>query len=155
MVRIEHANPYGPLTEERLSRFESAIGQRLPDDYRAFLLEHNGGDPEPAIFAIGEAEGTDVVQEFYGLHDGPDFLRLDRAWEGHREWVPATLIPIAYDPGGNMICLGVRGEERGTIFVWDHELAPGEGGIETFENITPIAPSFAVFLDSLYDDVAE
>lgn len=157
---VQFVNPseyeqYGPLAEDRLHRLETALGQRLPDDYRAFLIEHNGGQPEPSLFTISEEEGSDVVQEFLGLHDGPRFLQLDNTWADHREWMPETLLPIALDPGGNMVCLGVSGEERGAVYFWDHELAPGEGGIETFENSTPIAASFAAFVDGLYSDVVQ
>src|SRR5689334_12096299 len=37
----------GKLSEEKLAAVEGTWGIRLPDDYRAFLLQHNGGVPRP------------------------------------------------------------------------------------------------------------
>ena len=36
------------------------------------------------------------------------------------------MIPIADDPFGNAICLGVRGKIFGIVFFWDHEASDAE-----------------------------
>lgn len=68
---IEDSNRFGRLAEEPLAAFEASLGGRLPEDYRAFLLEHNGGRPRPATFTISKGEGETNVHTLYGLHDGP------------------------------------------------------------------------------------
>jgi anti-sigma B factor antagonist len=54
------------------------------------------------------------------------------------------------DPGGNLICLGVSGPDRGRVYFWDHECEPDpdewDGRVETAGNIHPITRSFAEFL---------
>ena len=59
MATITKSLPVGPTTEEQISKFEKHIGHRLPSGYRNFLLEHNGGKPEPDAFKMnlwGEEE---------------------------------------------------------------------------------------------------
>ena len=41
-----------PLSAEDVQAIEAQIGVRLPDDYKAFLLRHNGGRPRPNAFPI-------------------------------------------------------------------------------------------------------
>jgi hypothetical protein len=54
------------------------------------------------------------------------------------------------DPGGNAICLGIRGPHRGKVYFWDHEEEPDpdewDGQVETAGNLEVIAESFAEFL---------
>jgi hypothetical protein len=45
------------------------------------------------------------------------------------------LIPIAHDPGGNMVCLAVTGEKMGKIFFWDHEGISSEEETYGHDNI--------------------
>lgn len=149
-VEVERSNRFGPLTEERLARFEARIGQVLPADYRAFLLRHNGGRPVPATFVISAEEGTDTLHHTYGLHDGPSYFNLEHAYETHQGRVPAGLLAIADDPGGNAICLGIGGEHRGGVYFWDHEREAEEEAPPSFDNVTPVAPSFAAFLAALH-----
>ena len=58
-----------PLTETSLRNLELRIGIKLPKSYRTFLLSHNGGVPEPAMFPIqGFANNPfDEIQEFFPL----------------------------------------------------------------------------------------
>lgn len=46
---LEHRD----ATDVDVSRFEMGIAARLPDDYREFLIRHNGGYPEPSGFRAG------------------------------------------------------------------------------------------------------
>ena len=57
-IEIENANPYGPLSEERLQAFEKKLGVTLPPDYREFLKRYNGGKPEPGGFWITKQKLT-------------------------------------------------------------------------------------------------
>jgi cell wall assembly regulator SMI1 len=49
-MRFTESGP--PLTEERLQGAERRLGVTLPDEYRAFLLRHNGGRPHPSTLSI-------------------------------------------------------------------------------------------------------
>ncbi|HEY7327587.1 MAG TPA: SMI1/KNR4 family protein [Gemmataceae bacterium] len=52
MAQIAHPLPAGPTTDAQIAAFETYIGHKLPTDYRQFLLQHNGGHPEPDAFLL-------------------------------------------------------------------------------------------------------
>jgi hypothetical protein len=64
--------------------------------------------------------------------------------------IPAALLWIMGDPGGNAACLGLTGPHRGKVYRWVHDEPPAEdvwdGEVETAANIWPLAGSFADFL---------
>jgi len=152
-VSIHDSNRYGALTEERLAQLEERLGQRLPEDYRAHMLAHNGGRPAEEGFAFFNeglgAPDRSILSAFFAIHDGayddstPEGCLgqpLEDVWECCAEELeePATL-PIGRDPCGNLICLRYSGEKAGRIFFYDHET----------ETPSPLADSFSAFLASL------
>jgi hypothetical protein len=149
-MKVEKANPYGALSESRLKAFEEELGVRLPDAYREFLLRFNGGRWKSRIFRVSDKEGESEVHHVYGLHEGPDFSRLDRAWESLRGTIPPSVIPIADDPGGNKICLGIGGSDRAKVFFCEHEWARNERGeaIQKYA-LSQISGSFEDFVAGL------
>ena len=44
------------MTEREVRRFESRIGFDLPQDFRTFLLETNGGVPDTTVFPVPGAD---------------------------------------------------------------------------------------------------
>ena len=65
---------YPLLAEADISAFEKENKVLLPDDYRAFLLKHNGGEPHPADFDY--SDGTELmsggVQEVFAIYTKPE-----------------------------------------------------------------------------------
>jgi hypothetical protein len=121
MTKILNSNQYGELEPRRLEKFETRIGARLPEEYRAFLLAHNGGEPDPSDFEIGPNDYSGIHGGFYGLHQGPDYCRLDDNYDTFKGRIPDDLLAIADDDAGNQICIGIKGKSKGQIFFWDHE----------------------------------
>lgn len=68
----------------------------------------------------------------------------------HKDRVPAGFLPIARDPGGNLICLALEGENANKVFFWDHENEYEEGEEVGYKNTNLIASSFEEFLASLH-----
>lgn len=144
MPTVHDSNRYGALEEARLSAFEAWLGARLPDDYRAFLLAHNGGTPEPAGFDAGE------VDFFFALHDqrwddetpgGHHAHPLQQvAVDWSDEFPERMLLPFACDTRGRLLCVGVHGDDRGKVFLAD--LA------EDYDP-HPLADSFTAFFGGL------
>jgi hypothetical protein len=60
--------------------------------------------------------------------------------------LPAGVILIGGDPGGNGICLVISGERRGQIWFWDHEREPSK---PDWSNMDLVAPSFDAFMRGL------
>jgi hypothetical protein len=151
-MQIEEPNPYGAISPEEIAEFEARRGILLPAEYKVFLLKSNGGWPTPNVFEVPGWHGqASELGSFYGIHDGPKTKRLDWACEVHDERIPADLISIAYDAGGNEICIGWKGEREGKIYFWDHEDELDENGdfVQDYRNVFLVANSLQEFLDSL------
>jgi hypothetical protein len=160
---LRHTEP--PVPESELEAFEADLGARLPEDYRQFLLRVNGGSiPEWSRYRYKglSPDGRTryaVVSEVGGLRAESDYsLRAHRqiylATPGPQPEletkIPAALLWIMGDLGGNAACLGLTGPHRGKVYRWVHDEPPAEdvwdGKVETAANIWALAGSFADFL---------
>jgi hypothetical protein len=139
--------PFEPIDATALASFETQFGISLPDAYKQFLLENNGGRPDPAYFDVPNwpGEGT-LVGDFLGI-------RSQRAanlsfWieELGDELLP-DFIPIADDPGGNFLCLRLTEPDRGAIYYWD--ASPDHDLDETTGTMFKVAGSIDEFLKKL------
>ena len=152
---MKHVNIHDPLQpslrEEDIRTFELQLGISLPDDYRRFLLAHNGGQPEPGAFPVFSFAVGDyaVLNRFLGIRQGEYEDLANYYVNVFRGRIPGDLLPIASDPGGNLICLSVAGPDRGRVYFWFHEEESDEGQSPGYSNIYFIADSFSALLDSL------
>ncbi|MFD1415979.1 SMI1/KNR4 family protein [Oceanobacillus jeddahense] len=145
MVRIKSNNP--KLTLKELVTFESKNNVNFPNDYKEFLLEHNGGYPDKSIFKIrgNEEQYESILNVFYGVGDMYDNLQKILIFSD--ELLDVGFVPIADDSGGNQICIGVSKENFGDLYFWEHEL----GNENELDNLFFISSSFQLFLHALYD----
>ncbi len=151
-MQIEEPNPYGATSPEAIAEFETRRAVVLPPEYKAFLLNSNGGWPTPNVIEVPGWHGQgSELGSFYGIHDGPETKRLDRACKVYDERIPADLIPIAYDANGNAICIGCKGEREGKIYFWDHEDELDEDGCLRYDDcdVFLVANSLQELLDSV------
>jgi hypothetical protein len=149
MVQIfEH---YGPLSETTLAEYENKWGCILPSDYRKFLLRFNGGYPEPDAFRFRNNSTRSLVDRFLGIHDR-EHSNLLKYLNTYTIRLPKNLFPVAHDPGGNLICLSVKGETTGKVYFWDHENEADEGEEPDYRNVYLIADTFDEFLAGLQDE---
>ena len=100
---------------ETISEAEAEIGP-LPVDYREFLTEFGW-------LTFGH-------REIYGLGEGVP-RHLDVVFitdmERRQGGLPASLVPVMNDGGGNLTCLVVEPDGRdelGSVVLWDHETGP-------------------------------
>ena len=101
--------------EKRITEMEENNGIALPEQYRKFLLEYNGGDTPDTSYKAGRA--STVVRGFYGFGEVEhSFDKLDL-----REWIDKGVFPIACDPFGNEIVISLEAESCGSIYFLDHE----------------------------------
>jgi cell wall assembly regulator SMI1 len=144
-------NASGSLSMERLKSIERKYNIDFPPEYRHFLLAYNGGQPQPSAFYFKHTNGSysdSCVDWFLAIYD-EDYSNFENyfdRYKGHLPRVPDELVPIAHDPGGNLICIAVKGENRGAIYFWDHER---EEELPTYRNVHLVADSFNEFLESL------
>ena len=146
----------GPSIDDRvISGFEAEIGFTLSQDYRLFLLDHNGGllgsdDDDYGFEFIHPVDGTKIITsgQFYGLNmpSATEDVRSTRDVFAGR--IPNNLLAIGTDFSGDQICLGLSGEILGQIHIWlhDYEGAPlADNDLPT--NVGFIASSFQEFIE--------
>lgn len=100
-----------------LTEFERKFNFTIHKDFRAFLLEHNGGIPSPGIFPTTVRE-----RKIARLLDFSDKFSSNGAWEINkrlREQIGPKRIVVGIDSTGNFICLE-RYYKRQQIVVWSH-----------------------------------
>lgn len=108
-----------PAPRERIEAIERAIGARLPNDYRAFLLRHDGGEVASAPFALADGRAS-AIGRLYSTRPGESYSLLE-GLEYHAEFYPSGLWPIAESGGGDKILIGVAGAYVGQIFYFFHD----------------------------------
>jgi cell wall assembly regulator SMI1 len=148
-VGFEQAFP--GASPEQIESVEAELGVELPADYRRFLQQHNGGDLEdnflpPDADASARylySAGPNDDDEIYDLATAAGFYAPDSPSDPE---IDPDYLPIGEDDGGNVICLKVRGEDRGAVYFWAHDAFAGtdpftrlaDGFAEFFERLRPI-----------------
>ncbi len=107
-----------------LESFEARNGISLPEDYKAFLLKHNGGVPEQNCYPVADhREGEMDICLFYGIDQEHESFELQSQFEFYRENLedPAfkNLFPIGYDSFNDQICLDLSPERYGAVIFLD------------------------------------
>ena len=144
-------NPGPSLTPEDIDTFEREIGGRLPDDYKEFMLVHNGGFPEPLMGLLWHGK-IENLRWFVELTPPTSTYGLRQSLRHLRELNPAStkgFVPIA-SLGEGYICMDVRGRV-GAVFrteykynrVYKSDLVPVD------VTMAPLAGSFNEFLKNL------
>ena len=86
------------ITEEDIREVEERFGITFPQILRKFYLEHNGDIIKSCIFTLDENEYM-VDKMFYIKHPNVA-LELIMQWDRQDGFIPATMVPLAYDHGG-------------------------------------------------------
>ncbi len=148
-MALEFTNGPVALTPEAQATAEQALGLPWPDDYRAYMLAHNGGRVKPDTFDIhwrpgqpAAAAGTwaQVARLFY-VHEGKheNLMRMNQITFKGR--LPKGTLAIGRDPGSNLLLLRCDSSpQRGEVLYWLMEMESGG------DNVGPVAASFDEFL---------
>jgi hypothetical protein len=138
------------LSLEDLTGLESRYGLRLPDDYARFLLEYNGGCPAPNAFPIQGLAGNPfgAIQMFFGIDRKSVSSNIEWNYDLFVGDGIRDLLPIACTGCGDCVCLTLSGEGAGSVVFWD---AHTDAETPRSARVFCIAPSFATFLDCLFE----
>ncbi|MBM7069276.1 SMI1/KNR4 family protein [Actibacterium sp. 188UL27-1] len=137
-----------------IAAFEAANDLKLPDDYRTFLLAHDGGYPYPNVFQMAIPPGrlsiTDPTTFLDVFYSWPEIAAHTRE-ETYGTATPPRHLLIAENPGGVQVLLSLRPQTHGRVFLWIHTDAKWgtDGNDETA--LFPQASSFTAFVTSLTD----
>jgi len=150
---VRLVDPGEALTEADIAQAEQQTGHTFPAAYRSFLLASNGGRPEqPVVYSMqglqGGANHEGTVDRFFGIKV-KESINLEHYADLYRDRVPANLLPIARDPGDNLVCIGTKGVDSEKVYFWDHEEEADEGQEPTYDNLYLVANTFGGFLDNL------
>jgi hypothetical protein len=145
------------VSREVIKSVSAKIGLPFPKLYVDFLLAHNGGSVEnlrllPRRFPLQRCKQDThgLIQVFFNVSTG-DVVNLAREYKVFRDRIPTGLLPIASDPGGNLICLACKGKGKGQVFFWDQnfEANTDEGEKVGWDNVYFIAGSLEKFFRGL------
>jgi hypothetical protein len=134
---------YAGATEEMIIELENEMGIRLPEDYRAFLNQFNGGTPilHLSLVIVEELNEAIPLEAFYGIHSNK---RYDLAhWnlvEYEGEFLKKYIVIGEVFEGGKIL---LKISEDYGVYYWD--------GNDEFneEFIYNIGLNFQMFLENL------
>ncbi|WDE07041.1 SMI1/KNR4 family protein [Thalassomonas viridans] len=132
-----------------IEKLENHLGVRFTLQYREFLSKYNGGYPEPDGFLFKNRIDGSSVDRFLGINVG-EHNNLEDYFFTYKNRISKKLFPIAHDPGGNLILIGLSGEELDKIYFWDHE-EEADGWNPDMTNVYLIADNLEEFLSGLYE----
>jgi len=141
----------GPgVTGSDVDGFEARFGVVLPRDYRAFLLEVNGGRT-----AMTHREfDRGILNGLFSLDDPKQSYNL-AAWNERlrKDLKTSDLIIVGVDDGGGEILLAVNGDHAGEVWFRIHEERPWEANPRVLwhdrRDVRKLADSFTAFMSSL------
>jgi len=139
----------GPISESTIDNLEQRMSIKLPIRYRDFLGKYNGGYPEPDGFLFKDESDGSSVDRFLEIGVG-EHSNLEKYLVTYSGRIPKNLFPIAHDPGGNLVVIGLSGDEQNKVYFWDHE-SEADGYEPDMSNVNLVANDFAEFLGLLYE----
>ncbi len=136
------------LTEKQVERVERELDVKLPEDYRNFLLRHNGGRPRPDFFAIMGHKTllSGRVEQLFGVGRPAKESNVDWHYKNLIGQLPNYHFPIAAANDGDMVTLSLGKLDAGRIYYWIRAEYNVAGDNEAYF----VAGSFDKFLASLY-----
>ncbi|BBK76110.1 MULTISPECIES: SMI1/KNR4 family protein [Clostridium] len=138
---------YGNVKEEEILKLEDEIGFTLPNDYKEFLINFNGGVPEVkySTFTLNELEENIGLQVLYGL-DLEENLDLREWYEEYEDDLLDDCLIIGHGIGFGFIVL-VNSPEVSGVYFWDNSFELDNSSED--ENIYKISDTFRQFIDEL------
>jgi hypothetical protein len=103
-----------PLSMEALIGLEHQIGYTLPDDYRSFLILHNGGQPECQTLNIPDCKSDVIVDTFFGI--GKPHADIQFWLNELDDDLKDAFLAIGFDLGANAFLMD---KSDGSIYYWD------------------------------------
>ncbi len=159
-------DPPIPLTNDEIVAIEQSLGVFLPADYVEFLTSIGGGGFIGAYAGARPIQNRkghihEIIDKFYGSKNERLYRLADEIML-FKDRIPAELMPIGENAFGDQFCLGIKGQERGKVYIWDHEDGRTEqdyldiyGAKKAvprewrFGNISLVAESFSEFFSKL------
>ncbi|MGL5833923.1 MAG: SMI1/KNR4 family protein [Waterburya sp.] len=145
---------YNLPTQENIEQLEKQLGFELPSNYKDFLSFYGlSAFEEYVYFPFQESYPKDdkgLFSVFFGIYSDDSYDLIDNYYS-YQGRMSSNLLPIANDPGGNIICMSINTDDKENIYFWDHEdeIVVEKGAKIDNSNLYLIANSFDEFINSL------
>lgn len=151
MPSVKFRASNGKATEQQIKRLEEEWRVTLPEDYRRFLRQTNGGSPDKGCFDCdaGKELWLDDLLPIEG--DKPDEGSVSAVTRRCREFVPQDCLVIGFVCRDDLVLLRVRGRRKGQVDLKRMEEADvsRKGPVDPEAAVYPVAKNFAKFVASL------
>jgi len=144
------------ISEKDINFIEQFISVDFPYDYRCHLLKYNGGRCSPNIFSFLEngKETHSCIDWFLAIYNGEfdSLLEYIKIYKIQEKRMPKFMVPIAHDPGGNLICISCdKNLDYNHVYFWDHEkeVDYNRNNDSNYSNLYLISKNFENFLGNL------
>ncbi|WP_197091649.1 SMI1/KNR4 family protein [Sphingobacterium endophyticum] len=143
------------LNSIRIEEIEKYVGLSFPNQYKEHLLKNNGGQCSPNVFKFNEnGKWTEsCIDWFLAIYDGEydNLKEYIKTYKLEEKRLPLNILPIAHDPGGNLICISCDLEDEGYVYFWDHEneVDYNTSGDNDYTNLYFVANDFNEFINGL------
>jgi len=140
--------PFGTTTIEDIQNLESEFDMSIPEDYKDFLMMHNGGKPDIgnewgyAEFYVEDLESSQFLDILYGI--GVKKLDISYWTNFFPGDIPPKTLVIGGDPGGAMLLLFNDNSENDGIYYYDHAYRHKQSSDE--QNTYFVADTFTEFI---------
>lgn len=134
--------------------WQATAGFVLPDVYRRFLIDYNGGHVYPNLFDPILQGGKTYLGGWPTACDPLyDFATVEEHWADrqHFRGLPEGLLLIGGDGLGLEVCLSLRAPDFGVVFSYVPAAVPWSATADTDEWISRQADDFPAFIASLFD----
>jgi hypothetical protein len=152
-IPIEFENSSSKVQPHDVEEFERKLDITLPEDYRDFLISNNGGKPSIRKFITLDTKIKSSLMFFIPLIADTN-VSLDTYYEefNRKGLILKQFIPIGIDPVNNLLCLSIKGEDKGSVYYWDKEeqlCDEGDNLIPSYKYMHLAAVSFSDFIKAI------
>ena len=143
------------INKAQIQEVEELIGLEFPLEYKEHLLKFNGGQCYPNVFSFYENGETtnSSIDWFLAIYEGRynNLIKEIRMVKIEEKRMPSQILPIAHDPGGNLICISCKGQDFGKVYFWNHEdeVDYRFSDDNDYSNLYLISNSFNEFINGL------
>jgi hypothetical protein len=153
-MKINNSLP--PISLTDLQQANASLGFDIPESYCSFLLESNGGQPDPNYFIKLNEKGEIIIDlsinVFWGINLSDTKLDLVAKQALLSDRIPNDLLPIGDDGIGNKICLGIKEYNKGKVYMWWHDDEADISESPSHENVSFVCDTFEQLLNGLRED---
>lgn len=152
-MSINFEYSFEPTNILKIKEFESKYNIVLPEDYKKFLLENNGGKPSTRRFETADGKHTSSLMLLFPLAADKEPNLVSVYKEFNMEGlIHSDFLAIGNDPIENKICICVKGNDIGSIYYWSLDMEEFDENeyVPSYKYMSLVAKNFNDFINGLF-----